>query len=211
MIYLLSPLKKEGTIHLPMISFSLIRDNLDLSSCDILMFTSKQAVKSANQLNPLWRDIPCLAIGKATAKMIESLGGEVIHQPKEFYAKSLSADIIDKFKDKKILYIRPKEVSFDSKTFLSNHNIDIEEAIIYETSCISYTKDDTPPQNSIIIFTSPSTIKCFLTNFNWDSSYTAVVIGEATKAHLPPNSKVAVADTPLINSCIEKAREIKLC
>ncbi|MFK5976852.1 MAG: uroporphyrinogen-III synthase [Sulfurovum sp.] len=210
MIYLLSPLKKDGTIHLPMIKFSLTTETLSLSGCDILMFTSKQAVKSANELNPLWKDIPCLAIGKATAKMIESLGGEVIHQPKEFYGKSLSADIIDKFGDKKILYIRPKEVSFDSKTFLSNHNIDIKEQIIYKTSCISYTLEDTPPPNSIIIFTSPSTIKCFLTNFNWDSSYTAVVIGKATKIHLPFNAKVAVADTPLLDSCIEKAIEIKL-
>jgi len=34
------------------------------------------------------------------------------------------------------------------------------------------------------------------------------VIGKATKVHLPENAEYAVADTPLISSCIEKAKEI---
>lgn len=78
-IYLLSPLKKEGTITLPMIRFSLIEEVLDLSACDVLMFTSKQAVKSAEAINPDWKEIPSLAIGSATAKQIEELGGEVLY------------------------------------------------------------------------------------------------------------------------------------
>ena len=44
MIYLLSPLKKEGTISLPMISFEIVANSIDFSKCDTLMFTSKQAV-----------------------------------------------------------------------------------------------------------------------------------------------------------------------
>lgn len=210
MIYLLSPVKKEGTIHLPMIDFALTADDIDLSSCDILMFTSKQAVKSAYQINPKCIEKPSLSIGDATSKMIKSLGGEVIYQPQKFYGKSLSEDIIDKFSDKRILYIRPKEVSFDSKSFLSKQNIDIKEQIIYETGCINYSLEDRPPRGSIIIFTSPSTIKCFIKNFNWDDSYRAVVIGEATKSHLPASAKVSVANTPLLDSCIDKAFEIKL-
>ncbi len=146
----------------------------------------------------------------ATAKQIESLGGKVFYQPKTFYGKTLSQDIITLFKDRKILYLRPKVVSFDAKTFLSKAGIDIQEKIIYETSCISYSKKDKPLKNAIIIFTSPSTIQCFLKNFEWEESYTAVVIGEATKAYLPKNARVEVADTPLIDACIIKAREILL-
>ena len=38
--------------------------------------------------------------------------------------QALSQDIIEKFKDKKILYLRPKEVSFDSKgPFLTKANM----------------------------------------------------------------------------------------
>ena len=210
MIYLLSPLPKEGTIHLPMICFSLLPTTIDFSRCDTLMFTSKQAVKSAEALNPEWKNYPCLAIGSATAKEIEFLGGKVIYQPKSFYAETLSQDIITQFQDKKILYLRPKEVSFDSRNFLAKAGIELQEQIIYETSCISYEKKEKPSKNAIIIFTSPSTIHCFLKNFEWNESYTAIVIGEATKVHLPTHARFEVADRPLIDACIVKASQILL-
>ncbi len=207
-IYLLSPLHKEDTIALPMIRFSLIAEQVDLSACDVIMFTSKQAVKSAEEINPAWKDIPCLAIGSATAKQIESLGGKVLYQPTSFYGQTLSQDIIEKFHDKKILYLRPKVVSFDSKTFLRSAGVEIEEQILYETSCIPYANNDKPKKNAIIIFTSPSTIHCFFKNFSWDKSYTAVVIGKATKEHLPDNVRYEVAEVATIDACISKAKEL---
>ena len=210
MIYLLSPSAKEGTIHLPMIRFSLLPSTIDFSKFDTLMFTSKQAVKSAEALNPEWKKYPCLAIGSATAKEIESLGGKVIYQPKSFYSETLSQDIIAQLHDKIILYLRPKEVSFDSKNFLANAGIELHEQIIYETSCIRYEKKEKPGKNAIIIFTSPSTIYCFLKNFEWDESYTAVVIGEATKVHLPIHAHYEIAERPLIEACITKASQILL-
>ena len=208
MIYLLSPLAKEGTIHLPMIAFGLYDVDLKVAPYDYLMFTSKQAVVSAESLNPQWKTIPALAIGKATAKQIEKLGGTVAYHPKSFYGASLGQDIIEKFSDKKILYIRPKEVSFDSKTFLAKAGITLDEVIIYETHCITYKLFDRPKEGAIIIFTSPSTIHCFLKNFEWEESYTAIVIGEATKEHLLENTRVFVADVPLISSCLSKAKEL---
>ncbi len=210
MIYLLSPLPREGTIHLPMIRFSLLPSTIDLSTCDTLLFTSKQAVKSAEALNPEWKKYPCLAIGSATAKEIESLGGKVIYQPKSFYAETLSQEIITQFQDKKILYLRPKEVSFNAKTFLAKAGIDLHEQIIYETSCIRYEKKEKPDKHAIIIFTSPSTVHCFLKNFEWDESYTAVIIGKATKKHLPLHACYEVADRPTIDACIVKAKQILL-
>jgi uroporphyrinogen-III synthase len=208
MIYLLSPMPKEGTIHLPIIRFSLLPTTIDFSKCDTLMFTSKQAVKSAEALNPEWKKYPCLAIGSATAKEIESLGGKVAYQPKSFYSETLSQDIITHFQDKKILYLRPKEVSFDSKNFLAKAGIELQEQIIYETSCISYEKKEKPGKNAIIIFTSPSTIYCFLKNFEWDESYTAIVIGKATQRHLPIRARCEVSDTPTIDACILKAKSV---
>ncbi|TNF43703.1 MAG: uroporphyrinogen-III synthase [Epsilonproteobacteria bacterium] len=193
-----------------MIEFKLLPEAIDFTNCDLLMFTSKQAVKSADALSDEWKNYPCLAIGSATAKEIESLGGKVIYQPESFYAERLSQDIITRFKDKNILYLRPKEVSFDSKSFLAKAGLTLHEQIIYETSCISYEKKEKPVKSAIIIFTSPSTIHCFLKNFEWDESYTAVVIGEATKEHLPLDARYEIADKPLIDACITKAKKILL-
>lgn len=209
MIYLLSPLKKEGTRSLPMISFTTVTNSIDFSNCDTLMFTSKQAVVTANEINASWKNYPCVAIGGATKSKIEELGGEVIYYPKVFYGETLAKDIKKYFSNKKLLYLRPKEVSFDSKGYLKKHGIAVEEQIIYETSCMEYSKKQQPKRNAIIIFTSPSTIRCFFKNFLWDKSYIAILIGNATKEYLPNFCKYAVADEPLIHSCIKKAIEIE--
>ena len=207
-IYLLSPTPKEGTISLPLIHFSTIVNAIDFSKSDTLLFTSKQAVITANNIDENWKKYPCIAIGPATKKQIETLGGKVIYFPKDFYGESLSADIAQFFADKKLLYLRPKEISFDSKGFLEKKGIRLEEQIIYETSCIGYEQKQKPIKDSVIIFTSPSTIHCFLKNFVWDESYTAVVIGKATKVHLPKNANFVVAEEPSILACIKKAQTI---
>lgn len=191
-----------------MIAFQTIADTIEFSACDTLMFTSKQAVITANEIDPHWRNIPTIAIGSATKRQIEKLGGEVIYQPKNFYGQSLAEDIYQHFKERKILYLRPKKVSFDSKSYLAKRDIILQEQVIYQTSCRVYTKERQPPENSIIIFTSPSTIACFLKNFEWLESYTAVVIGDATKLHLPKGADYRVAKEPLIDACVEMARAI---
>jgi len=192
-----------------MISFKITAQSINLKTCDMLMFTSKQAVLSANHIDKNWINYPCLAIGKATKSKIEELGGEVIYAPQSFYAEALVKDIQEKFADRKLLYLRPREVSFDSKTYLKEQDIELEEQIIYETSCVEYLKCKKPKENAIIIFTSPSTIKCFFENFEWCSSYRAVVIGKATVKHLPSYCEYNVSNEPLIRACIEKALEIR--
>ncbi len=207
-IYLLSPTPKEGTIALPMINFTVTAKSIDFSHSDTLMFTSKQAVITADTIDLSWKNYPCIAIGPATKKQIEDLGGKVIYHPKFFYGDTLSHDIAQFFRDKKLLYLRPKEISFDSKGFLDKEGITLQEQIIYETSCIQYSSEEKPSKDSVIIFTSPSTIHCFLKNFEWNESYTAVLIGQATKVHLPVNAEYVVADEPLIEACIKKAKEV---
>ena len=209
MIYLLSPLVKAGTLSLPMISFKLVAEAIDFTGCDTLMFTSKQAVVSADEIDKRWKNYPSIAIGGATKKKIEALGGEVIYYPKHFYGEVLAKDIKKYFFDKKLLYLRPKEVSFDSRAYLEQEGIELQEQILYETSCQTYGLEEKPKKNSIIIFTSPSTIHCFFKNFSWDATYQAVLIGTATKKHLPKECQYVVADEALIDSCIKKSKEIE--
>ena len=206
-IYLTSPLKKEGTIHLPMISFRIIKREIDFGDCDTLMFTSKQAVASADEIDPSWRGYPSIAIGGATAAEIEKRGGTVLHTPDDFYGESLAEDVARLFRDRRVLYLRPKKISFDSRTYLASKGIDLREDIIYETSCRRYERSDAPSPGSIVIFTSPSTIHCFLDNFGWSDTYTAVVIGRATLEHLPPGSDYIVSDIPRIDACVDAAKK----
>ncbi|NKQ39997.1 MAG: uroporphyrinogen-III synthase [Sulfurovum sp.] len=207
-IYLLSPTAKAGVIHMPMITFDTTAKQIDFSSCDTLMFSSKQAVKSAEEIDSRWKKFPSIAIGDATKKEIEAFGGKVLYAPSAFYAKELAEDIVESLSGRKILYLRPQKISFDSKSFLALRGIALQEQIIYETSCVSYVCDEAPDKHAIIIFTSPSSIYCFLKNFDWDKSYTAVVIGNETKSHLPQYIQYVTADQPLIEDCIAKAKKL---
>jgi len=190
-----------------MIKFKRVLDYLDLSDFDTLLLTSKQAVYFLDEINSQWRDKKILAVGKQTARVCKELGAKDIYNPKEFYAESLANDILNRFKDAKILYVRPRVVSFDSKAFLSNAGINIKEAILYETTCIQY-ENKILDEHAVIIFTSPSTIECFFKSFKWKGSYTAVVIGKSTLTKLPKHVNAFVAEEPTIASCIETAQKL---
>ncbi len=191
-----------------MISFNRVANELDLSGFDAIIFTSKQAVVYANELNSQWKQKLILAVGKATAKEALRLGANSVYNPTEFYGEELANDILVKFRDKKIVYLRPAVVAFDSISLLQKAGVDAKEIIIYETKCIEY-KDRELERSSIVIFTSPSTIKCFFNSFKWDETFKAIVIGKTTLKELDSNIKAFVADEPTIDSCIKKAQNIE--
>jgi uroporphyrinogen-III synthase len=207
-IYMLSPVPFEGTEHLPMITFRRTADRIDFGDVDTLLFTSKKAVAFADTIDSEWKRYDCFAVGAATAEEIKKRGGRVVYLPETFYGEKLASDIVEKFAHRRFLYLRPETVSFDAKSFLQNAGISVREAIIYKTECVRYDTTQAPQKGAVIVFTSPSTIHCFLRNFAWDESYTAVVIGEATKVHLPSNARFEVAEIPRISACVKKAREI---
>ncbi len=192
---------------MPMIEFTCLKDNIDLSGIDTILFTSKQAIVYTNEISNDWQSKKILAVGSATAKMAKELGATDIYYPKEFYGEVLAKDILEKFSSSKIVYIRPKVVSFDSKAFLSKEGIDIKEEILYETTCKEHSGKELE-RGAVVIFTSPSTIECFFKSFNWDSSYKAVVIGKSTLKNLPQNVTAFVANEATISSCVAKAQEI---
>jgi len=207
-IYLTSPLPKKGTVPLPMIRFHITAEKIDYQGCDTLMFTSKQAVVSAEKIDPGWKKFPTVAIGPATAKKIRELGGTVLFHPEKFYGEVLAAEVAEIFRDRRLLYLRPRTVTFDSRAYLARQGIVLKEQIIYETSCRRYTEREKPEKGSVIVFTSPSTIHCFLENFEWEPDYTAVVIGRSTREHLPDSCRFTVAETPSIDACVDAAKRL---
>ncbi len=210
MIYLLSPVRHEAAVSLPMITFRLLPQTIDVSGYDLLLFTSKQAVKSLHQLQPKWVEIPALSIGEATSRVIEELGGRVVLESQQADAKSFAETISQNYSRQKILYVRPQKVSFEIASYLLQQGMKLDEKIVYQTECVSYAPSQRPPKGAVIIFTSPSTITCFLQNFAWDESYKAVVIGKTTQKALPSYICAKVAKVPQIEASVAKAKEILL-
>ncbi|MBD3807428.1 MAG: uroporphyrinogen-III synthase [Epsilonproteobacteria bacterium] len=204
MIYLFSSSKYDSVVNMPLIEFEILKRNVDLAGYDMLLFTSKNAVTILDKINEKWQDMPSIAIGEESAKAIVKLGGKVA-LASSGYSKNLADDIKEKFADNKILYIRPKVVATNHINNLIKTGVALDEVVLYETMCKKYDILQKPPLDSTLIFTSPSTINCFIDNFGFPNGYKIVAIGETTAKALPRDVKYVMPKTPNIKECIKLA------
>ena len=203
-IYILSEKKFESAKNLPCIVINYIKKEIDLSCYDALVFTSKNGVEAIDNLNKSWKNLPAYSIGSGTSKVIKEFGGNVVYEAKNSYGDDFAKEIKKRLKGKRVLFLRAKEVTSKLNKILKENGVLLDEEIVYETLCNDCKNLQTPPKNSCIIFSSPSTIKCFFKCFEWDSSYKAIVIGEVTLKALPKDIPYTLSDKPNIPSCITK-------
>ena len=207
-IFLLSEKEFEGASNLPCIKIDFLKKSVDLSSYEALIFSSKNGVIAIDNINKGWKSLPSYAIGSATANQVKELGGMVAYSAKNSYGDSFAGEIKGRLEGKKALFIRPKVVASSLNTILKEAGVLLDELIAYETVCADPKKSQKPPKNSIIIFTSPSTIECFFKSFSWDESYKAVVIGKVTASFMPKEIEFALSPKPSIDECIVLAKKL---
>ena len=206
-IYILSHAKVPGAKSLPLIQHTYLHPRIDITSYDYLIFTSKTAVFALDTMEYSWKQIPALAIGNATAKAIKERGGRVAFIAKSFYGEDFAKDIATQFsKKKRFLYLRAKVVSTDIAKLLRDEGMRVDQAIIYTTSCAECTSIQPPPQGAVILFSSPSTVRCFFRCFSWDTSYKAVAIGKKTAATFPQNIQVHVFEQKTLAQIVDFIR-----
>ena len=207
-IFVLSDKNVDGTISLPMIQIKYIDIKIDFNIYDALIFTSKNSIRALEYNKHNWHQIPAYSIAKITSQEIIKYGGNLIFTGKSSHGNEFANELITQLQNKKVLYLRANKVLSSLVEILQRYNIDIDEEIVYHTVCKKYNSFKQPPKNSIIIFSSPSTIECFLNNFKWDSSYTAIAIGKTTAKYLPSNINYIISDKTSIDRCVEIAREL---
>jgi uroporphyrinogen-III synthase len=207
-IYLLSESVYEGAENLPIIKSHYKQNNLDLSAFDALIFSSKNAVMAIEEINSAWKNIPSYAIGVPTASLIESLGGHVAYISKSSYGDKFAKELIPLLRNKRVLFLRAKKISSDIENILTCSQIDLTSHVVYETTCSSDIPLHAIEKNSIIIFTSPSAVECFLKKYAWDNSFRAVCIGERTSGALPSHILPIVSETQTIEACISLAKTL---
>ena len=206
-IYLLSQSSEQflDTKKLSIFDIKYISFDIDFSIYDALVITSKNAVLSLES-NQQWKNIPTYAIAKKTADIIIQNGGDVSYIGSSGHGDDFANELISKLKGKKVLYVRALKVVSNLVNILNSNNIICDEVITYKTICKKYERKEKPPKNSIIIFSSPSTIKCFLDNFKWDDSYLAISIGNTTAAYFPNYVNYKIAEETSLESCVKLAR-----
>ena len=202
MIYLLNNQKYEGIKNLPVIEIEY--KNVEVKfDVDYLLFTSKNGVIAVDKIDKNWQNIPAICIGEPTANMVKKLGGKVEYIADSSYGDDLAYEIIKNYNPSKILFLRAKKVLSKIVEILKDNGFEVIEKIVYETKC---KKLEFIPKEGIFIFTSPSTVKCFLSQTKWKDSYKAIAIGTKTAQAFPYDIKISNIQT--IDNCIKIAKEL---
>lgn len=204
-IYILSDTFVEHAKNLPVIQTLPISKEIDFSSYNGIIFTSKNGVKSIDSQTNEWKRLPCYAISNKTAKTIKELGGKVAFISQEKHGNEFAQELIPLLQNKKVLFLGAKKVVANLVEILNSNNIECSHEPIYETSCVEYKEKITLPKNSIIIFSSPSTIECFFKNAYWDESFKAISIGHTTAKYFPKNIIPIISEHTSLSSCVQTA------
>ncbi len=206
-IYLTNNLKFNNIENLEVFKINYLEiDNLNLDYYDALIFTSKNAVYSLDNITNKWRNKDSYVIAPKTADVVSKLGGKLKFVGKNGHGNAFAYELTERLKGKKALYIRAKRTVSFLANILKENSIDIESVITYETVCSD--KKISIEDNAIIIFTSPSSVECFLKKYEWQESYKAVVIGETTAKYLPKYIEYFVSDKTSVEECIKLASKL---
>ncbi len=207
-IYILNDKKVKWAKNLPVIKIDTIKVDFDFSKYDGIIFTSKNAIYSLNSYNQEWMSKPIYAIAPQTAKVASNMGAKIKFVSKEKHGDEFAQELVPLLKNKKVLYIRGSKVVTNLVETLNSNGVICDEAVVYQTVCVNFTKKIKLPKKSVIIFSSPSTIECFLKNAQWDESYKAVSIGHTTEKYFPDFITPYVSETTSLDSCVKKAIEL---
>ena len=203
-IYILSDKKVDKAKNIPIFEINFISKTIDFSQYDALIFTSKNAIKAIDTIDKKWKEKPSYAIAPQTAKTIKEFGGNLQFTGKTNHGDSFAKELLGKFKHQKLLYLRASKVVSNLTKILK-----CDEVVIYETVCKKIDKNITLPKHSTIIFSSPSTIDCFLQQIKWDKTFKAISIGKTTASFFPDYITPIIAETTSIESCVDKAIDIQ--
>ena len=207
-IYIASNKEIDGIYNLNLLTIKYKNIDIDLSKYNALIFTSKNGVNSFSKSNLQWKDIDSFAISKVTGNSLKKSNSKLVYEGISGHGDDFAKELVRYLKDKKPLYIRAKKVVSNIIDILKENDIICDEIITYETACSKTLNIKKLERNSIIIFSSPSTIDCFFKNYNWDDSYTAIAIGDTTASYFPKDINIVISKLQTIESCVQIAKTL---
>ena len=204
-IYLLSNQKYSDVENIEVFQIEYLKSEIDLLQYDALIFTSKNAVYSLDLFNKDWKKIPSFVIAPKTAQIIEKLGGKIAFTGITSHGNEFAFELIELLKNKKVLYIKALKTVSNLIEILKKNKILVDEFVAYKTSCKE--SNIVLEDNSIFIFTSPSSVECFFKQYSWNHSFKAIVIGKTTASYLPKNVDFKITNETSIDECVKLAKQ----
>jgi uroporphyrinogen-III synthase len=208
-IYLFATSKHSEAISVKSLQVKFLKPQINFSKYDYLIITSKQTIQALEQYNKQeFIDISALCISPKTAKSYENFGGNIL-EIGDGYGDDLIEKISSFSKNTKWLYLRGEVIASD---FVQKCKIDgykIDEEVLYVSQCAKEIQDVDVKLASILIFTSPSSIECFLKTHKITKEDIVVVIGKTTAKALAQDITYHISQKTSIESCMELALNFK--
>jgi uroporphyrinogen-III synthase len=206
-IFLFSKTPHSDVIHVPILDTLFSRPEIDFSRYDAIVITSKQAVSALEKISPGWKALPVLSVSSKTSEKVESAGGKLL-ETGGAYGDSLADIIIKKYASYRWLYPRPRVVASDFAESVAKAGVKIDDVIVYESSCNQACQNIELPDDATLIFTSPSTVACFLELFAFKTSHKVVAIGKTTAKALPAKVKYCMPDEATVDAAVLLAQKL---
>ena len=208
-IYLFSISSHPDALHVNSLEITFFKPEIDFSKYDYLIITSKQASKALQQYEKKeYINKPALCISSQSAKSFEDLGGKVLDTGRG-YGDNLAEYIKTYPKDTKWLYLRAQVIASDFVITCKEEGYDIDEKIVYASACSQEILHVTVDKDAVLIFTSPSSVQCFLKNHQLLDSHKVIVIGKTTAQALPKNCEYILSNETTVESCMQIAASLK--
>ena len=209
MIYLIgSNLEFKGVKTLVLNEIKFYDFSVDLSGFEAIALTSKNSVKSLkfNRIKPF--DLQVFSIGEATSKAAAEFGFTKIYTAQNAHGDEFACEIAPLAKGKKTLFLRAAQTASKVGEILTQEGVDLSQIIAYENNFKPLGMEFKPPKNSVVIFTAPSAVKNFVSNFGWDESYKAVSIGQTTSKELIKFTNPLTSEIQSVKSCVTLAKTL---
>ncbi len=204
-IYLFATTPHKDAISIKSLDMEFLTPNINFGDYDYIIITSKHAITALGAYEKSeYINKPFLCVSPKTASLYEEHGGVVL-EAGNGYGDDLVLNIQKYPKTTRWLYLRAELIvsSFVDASRDLGYNID--EAVLYRSFCSKAMEDLRVSDDSTLIFTSPSSIECFLKNNTISPDAKVVVIGTVTAKYLPKGVKYVVSETTTIDSCLEAA------
>ena len=207
-IYLFSISSHPDAISVNSLDITFLKPTIDFSNYDYLIITSKQTSQALTQYDKqTYIHLPALCISQQSAKAYEAIGGEVLAIG-EGYGDTLVQKIQSYPKTKRWLYLRAKVVASNFVEVCKKDGYLIDEVVVYESQCSQDILNVTVEEDAILIFTSPSSVTCFLRKSEIGVRNRVIVIGKTTAKALPKNIDYIISQDKTINGCFKLLNKV---
>ncbi|MDR1461487.1 MAG: uroporphyrinogen-III synthase [Campylobacteraceae bacterium] len=206
-IYLLNDAKYDGVKNIGVFDIKYLNPKITPKEYEAVVFTSKNGVIGIDKIYKEWKKLPAYSIGEGTSKVIKKLGGNLVYEAKISYGDDFAAQISQKLFGKLVLFARAKVVFSDVGGILKSKDVHVEEIVVYENVC-KPCKDFVLSKDGIFIFTSPSSVRCFLKCIKWNENFTAIAIGKKTAAAFSCDIKPLISPKLSIDECVAFAKKL---